>query len=80
MSNVIELDAIAFKSFEVGYFHPKTGERMDCGVLKAYHIPDFIERMEQAGLPAYVGGDLDQGVTELMEYLSVDIDEQDIPD
>jgi hypothetical protein len=78
MSNVIELDAIAFQSFEVGYIHPVTFKRMDCGVLKAYHIPDFIKRMELAGVPAYVGGQADRGVDELLEYLDPDYDTETV--
>lgn len=69
MSNVIELDPIAWKTFEVGYIHPATYKQISCGELKVYRIPEFIERMEQAGVPAYVGGDADKGVEELWEYL-----------
>jgi hypothetical protein len=69
MSNVIELDPIAWKTFEVGYIHPATYKQISCGELKVYRIPEFIERMEQAGVPAYVGGDTDKGVEELWEYL-----------
>jgi len=77
MSNVIELEPIAWKSFEVGYIHPVTFKRQCCGDLKVYKIPEFIERMEQAGVPAYVGGDADSGVDDLLEYLSIQIDEQE---
>ena len=77
MSNVIELDPIAWKTFEVGYIHPATYKQISCGELKVYRIPEFIERMEQAGVPAYVGGDADKGVEDLLEYLSIQIDEQE---
>ena len=77
MSNVIELEPIAWKTFEVGYIHPETFKQMPCGDLKVYKIPEFLEQMEQAGVPAYVGGQSDNGVEDLLEYLSIQIDEQE---
>ena len=54
-----------------------TFKQMPCGNLKVYKIPEFLEQMEQAGVPAYVGGESDNGVEDLLEYLSIQIDEQE---
>ena len=77
MNNVIELEPIACKTFDVGYIHLTTFKRQCSGNLKVYKIPEFLEQMEQAGVPAYVGGDADDGVEDLLEYLSIQIDEQE---